>query len=298
MKNYLKVFLLIIFTLILCSCKEKEEYHLIELTSQELINNMFTEDNKSFIFAAINIQEDGYEQFLKDLNNLSKSAKKDIYYIDYYHMDIESSVYLYNIDGADFSTNSYYAYKNGKFEVAEYYTDFSSMYSSVKNFKTQGDITKISKDKKESALKEAKKLYQEGKISLAFDTLNKAIDLEEAKKEYNNNKYYKLLISWENFDFKDKSMTRLTYYSLIFYHGVNYFSIANKDTTYDENFDKEFNYEDYEQLFYYVKDDIIYTSKSEDGKYRATYKITYFDSNHLDIRNISSNKEYSFVRRT
>ncbi len=296
--KYFKIIILVLFLFIICSCKSKEEYSLIELTSEELVNNLFALEEKDFILAAVNEDKDNYEQFLRDLGNFTKSAKINVYYINYYHMDKDSSFYLSNINGVDFQDNSYYTYEDKNFTVAEYYTDFGTMYGKLKNFKSQGTIEKVSEEKKEEYIEEAKNLYDEGNISNSFDKLNRAWDLDKAKSIYQKNKYYKLLISWECFNFKDKEMKDLTYYNLVFYHGVDFFNIAKKDALYDKTFDKNFDYDQYEQLFYYVKDDIIFTKKDENNKFKKMYQITLLDNNRLDLLDIVNNKSYSFVRRT
>lgn len=297
MKRLLKIVVLLLLLVGICSCREKKEYYAVELTGEELARNIFTDDKKSFVFAMINEDKSDTEQFIKDLGSLAKSSKKNVYYVNYSHIDTDSSFYLFNIDAADFANNSYYAYDNGNFVKAEYYTDYATMYQDLKNFNNNGEIEYIADDVKKNYLEEANTLYAEGKISMAFDSLNKAWSLDEAKDIYKSNKYYKLLIAWEFFDFKDKELTELTYYSLIFYHGVPTFSVASKEGKYEKDYDKTFYPEAYQDLFYYVKDDIIYTSKSEDGKYSKTYEITRLDSNHLEFKDLKTKKEYNYVRR-
>lgn len=296
MKKSIKFFLLLLSVFFLCACREKKDYNLIEVTSEELVQNLFSEEKNSYVFAVVNASKDGYKQFMKDLKSLTKSAKMDVYYIDYNFMDVNSSLYLYNIDGLDFSTNSYFGVVDGSVKVAEYYNDFGSMYADLKNIKPKGDFTKVDEDTKNSYLEGAKKLYNEGKIGLSFDLLSKASNLSEAKSFYNESKYYKLLISWEAYDFKDADMKDVTYYSLIFYLGVNSFNLAQKEGKYDENFDKDFYYEDYDQLYYYVKDDIIYTTKKEDEKYTKTYQILSLSSNRMMLKDLKSGKEYAYSR--
>lgn len=298
MKKYIKIILIVFLIIILCACKNKEEYHLIELTSEELVINLSNEAN-SFIFAVLNDQKENYEKYVKDLESLAKNIKKDVYYIDSEHIDSMSSLALFTIEGSDFTDNVYYSFTNDHFEYMGHYEDFGTMYKNLKNIRYTGQIEYVNDETKQSYLDEAKRLYQTGFISKSYDYLNKAYTLDEAKEMYKNSKYYKLLNSWENYDFKNEELTEVNYTSLIFYHGVKYFNIASREGAFDDSFDRNFNFEDYTQLYYYVKDDIIYTSKNETGNYQETYKITKLDSNHLDLEETKKNgRTHNFTRRT
>jgi len=225
MKKIVKVFLLLLITIGLCSCSNKKEYKLVELTAEELVKNITSDEKKSFVFAIYNSQSSKGEEFLKNLQNVVNNAKLDIYYIDYYHMDSSSSGYFFDIGLEGYNQNGYYAFIDGKMMINNVYTDFKTLYTSIKDFGYQTEITKISQEQKLKYLKEAQKLYEEGLIASSFDELNKAWDLKEAKEMFTNNKYYNILNSWENYEIKDEIMT---YKSILFYHGVKYFYYINK----------------------------------------------------------------------
>lgn len=297
MKKTIKLFLIIATLFLLCSCKDSKTYELTELTSEELATNLLSKDSKGIVFAAYNSQQENSSQFLKDLKSVATNVKLDIYYIDYDHLDVSSSGLLFSMDGINLQTNSYYALINGELIVAEEYTDFTSMYKNLKSVGYKPNIIKTSDEQKKDYLKEAEKLYEEGQVSKAFDTLNKAWTLQEAKETYNNNPYYKLMISWETYVFKDKEMKDMNYYSLLFIRDANYFLKTNKRGIFGE-FTKPNNVNDYDKVYYYIKNDIIYTSTREKGTYKETYKITYIDDDHLNLTDLKDKKEYKFVRRS
>ena len=69
MKKIFKLFIILIFPVLLCSCNNNEnlEGKLVEISAIELTNNFYEKDCKDMIFATVNEHKKGYQQFLKDL---------------------------------------------------------------------------------------------------------------------------------------------------------------------------------------------------------------------------------------
>lgn len=297
MRKRIKILILIMLTFIVCSCSNKREYNLIELTGEELVENIFSEENKNIVFAFYNSSLSNANQFLKDLENTSNNAKLDIYYIDSNHLDSGSYLILSSLDTISPTYNSYYAYINGEYKVAEEYTDLKTMYNSLKEIGYKSNVIKKTKEEKLEKVEEANKLYEEGHISQAIGLLNYAWDLEEAKEAYSNGKYYNILDSWERYEFLNEKMEEVYYENIIFYYDSNTFEHALIKSKYNKDFQKPSSYDDYKSIYYYIKDDIIYTSDTESGKYKETYKITYIDSENLDLLNLKTKKEYQYILR-
>ena len=53
---------------------------------------------------------------------------------------------------------------------------------------------------------------------------------------------------------------------------------------------------DYEKVFYYVKDNIIYTSDTEDGTYKQRFKIMEVENTSFKLFDYKYNKEYSMYK--
>ena len=54
---------------------------------------------------------------------------------------------------------------------------------------------------------------------------------------------------------------------------------------------------DYEKVFYYVKDNIIYTSDTEDGTYKQRFKIMEVENTTFKLFDYKYKKEYKYTRR-
>lgn len=297
MKKYLRVIFLIVFTFTLCSCSDKKEYNLIELTASELTETLFSEENNNIIFAFYNSSLKDAKQFLEDLKRTSSTAKLDIYYIDSNHIDTSSFFILSSLDILSIDYNTYYARINGEFIVSDLYKDYKTMYDTLKEIGYKSNIKKESKEEKLKKIEEAKTLYDEGKISKSINVLNLAWDLEEAKETFNTRKYYNILKSWERYEYINSKTEEVYYENISFDYDSNTYSHALIKSKYNKDFKKPSYPDDYDTLYYYIKDDIIYTSDKESGKYKETYKITYLDSENLDMINLKTKKEYQYILR-
>lgn len=297
MKKIKNILIMSLLVLILCSCETKDNHKLIELTAQELVQNIYSEEEKSIIFAIIDNTEDDTEQFIKDLKTVSNNIDTNIYYVDYQHLDTSSAGELFFGFEGDLTTNSYHVISSNELKLTTDYTDFKTLFKDLKEHKYNTDIITIPKSTKKEYINSAKKHYQEGNIGLAYEELNKAWNIKEAKEEFNNNKYYNLINTWEskNIRYEDKEENdTIDYQSILFYFNVNYLYKINKTGKYSEF--KKPEMEEYKKLYYYVKDDIIYTSTKEDGTYKETYKIEELKKDYLSLTDLKNNKKYTYSR--
>lgn len=294
MKKLKLLILFFLLPIVLCSCNKKE-YHLIEITGDELVKNLIHED-KNFVFAIVDESEDDAEQFLKDLEGIVKSANINIYYVDYLHISNAAGFELINYYSTDFSTNAFFAFQNHSFVVANEYVDYKTTYSLLKDKAYTDELVRIDEDSKKEAIKEAQKLYKESKISAAHEKLCIAWDLEEAKEEHNNNKYYHLINGWERIEYTNDVPEKVRYTSLIINSGTDYYFLQ-KESGIAEEFEKPTALLNYEQVYYRLKDNIIYTSNREKGHYEETYQIDDVDSKYLKITDLKKNKKMTYVRR-
>ena len=66
---------------------------------------------------------------------------------------------------------------------------------------------------------------------------------------------------------------------------------------YNDNFEKPNSLDRYEKVYYYVKDDIIYTSDIENGTYKKRFKIVKIENTSVHLFDYKYNKDYIFTRR-
>lgn len=171
------------------------------------------------------------------------------------------------------------------------------MYKELKTITKTTSLNLVSAKTKEEYLKQADQLYSEGQISQAFNYLNKAWNTEEAKKTYQNNKYYKLINSWEAYKFLDDQHKKVEYYSFFFISNVNYFYQIIVEDNY-QDFEKPNDLSKYEKKYYYIKDDIIYISNYDNGKYKETYQIESINEERLTLIDIETKEKLNFAKRS
>lgn len=297
MKKYIQISILLLSIFILCSCKSKQKYELIEITSAELLNNVLSEDSVNFIYALYNENIDNSTNFLEDLKKVAPAIQTNIYYIDVNHIDVTSYTNLYYLGGLDTTINAYFAIKDKNVIANGEYLNYQTLYSSLATVDCKDEITRTSNEDKNSILDEAKKAYNEGNIVYSLDLINQVWNTKEAKDFYQESNYFNILNQWEFYDFKDDKMTDLNYTSIIFYKDIDCLFQVEKRTKYDSDFTTP-NFDEYEQLYYYIKDDIIYTSKKVDGNYKELYKIKYLDAKQLILTRTKDQKEYKYILRS
>ena len=292
-KRFLIIIIIFLITSIICSC-EKKEYQLIEITAEELVNNIMNED-KNFVFALYNEEEANATEFMSSLKNTVKNANINIYYMDFEHMNIEPAITLYSLETLGLDKNSYYVKQNNGIVLSEYYEDYGTMYKSLKSYAFSNTLDYISDKEKKNNLEEAKRLLSEGYVSKSYEKLGNAWTLTEAKEFYSENKVYEILDLWERYEFKDSELNKVDYHIMDFLINTNYYESATKSGEY-ENFDKTIDYDAYSKTYYYIKDNYIYTSKDE-KKYTKKYYIQYLDKDDLHLKDLKNNKVYKYIKR-
>lgn len=292
-KRFLIIIIIFLITSIICSC-EKKEYQLIEITAEELVNNIMNED-KNFVFALYNEEEANATEFMSSLKNTVKNANINIYYMDFEHMNIEPAITLYSLETLGLDKNSYYVKQNNGIVLSEYYEDYGTMYKSLKSYAFSNTLDYISDKEKKNNLEEAKRLLSEGYVSKSYEKLGNAWTLTEAKEFYSENKVYEILDLWERYEFKDSELNKVDYHIMDFLINTNYYESATKSGEY-ENFNKTIDYDAYSKTYYYIKDNYIYTSKDE-KKYTKKYYIQYLDKDDLHLKDLKNNKVYKYIKR-
>ncbi len=289
------IILLFTCTLFLTSC-EKKEGRLIELTSEELVANITKEALPNMVFAIWNSKRDNADEFMKSLKSVVNNANINIYYIDYQNISINQATMLFLLYDYNVSYNSYFVLENNDYVVEGDYSDFKTLYNALKNYSFKDEIEYVSKEKKLEYIENAKKLYNEGQIGQSKEFLNLAYTLDEAKEFHKNSSYYKLLEEWERFEFDKEDNNYATYYAKQFPTLRNYYFEVNKTGKF-EGFEKPYDISDYSKVYYYIKDNHIYTSSSEKGKYKKTYEIVMFDDKNLELKDLKTKKVEKYVRR-
>ena len=298
MKKILKLIIILVTPILISSCSTKDykEGQLVEISGIELTKNFAGEGVKDFIFAIVNETQPGYREFLVDLEKYAKETNKAIYFTYYNHLDTEAAFYIFNLFEADFTSNGYHVIEGGQITVTNEYVNYERLKSDLedKRFYTVLDYTS-EKDIKEN-LRLAQEEYDKGNISISYNYINRIWNTKEAKDFYNSHKELGIIKSWEHFKITDDKRDRITYRSLLFHHNVKYFlEILTKE--YDDVFEKPTNMAHYEQTYYYIKDDIIYTSDKEDGTYTKRFKIISVEHTSFKLFDYKYNKDYTYTRR-
>ena len=297
MKKIGKLLIILVITILLCSCKNKE-YGLIEISANDLKEAVYS-NTSNFVFAIVNTDYDNYEDFLTDLRIATERADLNVYYIEYKHVSSDASSFIIYDIGYDSGSGQYYGvYENGGINHSGYYTDFDSMYKNIYTSKYEGKLTLTSEEQQEEYIEEAKKLYAENKYNSARDLLSKAWPNEKAKEEYRYNQYYLLVGIWESYEFIDKNYTNMNFRSMYFLNGNDdyclFFEAKNKK--YD-GFKKP-GYQDLNYRYYHIKDDIIYMTNKENGDYEPYYKIVNLNAIELKLLDLKNkDKVITFQRR-
>lgn len=298
MKKVLKILLILIIPLIITSCGNKD-YHegeLVELSGIELTNNFTGPNSKDFIFATVNEAQEGYREFLADLEKYAKETNKAIYFIYYKHIDTDAAFYIFNLFEADFTSNCYHVVEKGQVTLTKSYNNYDKMKSDLENKRFYALIDYTKEEDVKKYLKEAQKELDNGNIALSLNYINKIWNRKEAKDFYAKNPELGIIKSWEHFIISNDKRKRITYRSLLFHHDAKYFlEILTKE--YYDSFEKPIDMAAYEMSYYYLKDDIIYTSSKEDGTYKKRFKILSVENTSFKLFDYKYNKEFTYNRR-
>jgi hypothetical protein len=297
MKKLKRLLIILLFPIFICSCDLKlEKAELIEISGIELTNNYFGENSKNFIFAMVNEFEKDDEQFLEDLKKLVEETNNTIYYVEYQHIDTEAAVILFNTYDANFTTNSIHLVENNELTVTQDYTNYEDMKNALKGKVLNIGLEYTSDKEAKEYLEQADKEYQAGNLAKSFDYINKIWNRKEAKEYFKEHPYLELIKSWEYVNITDTEPKKITYRSLLFYENYNFFFEIYQKRNY-EGFERSNNITDYTQVYYYLKDDIIYTSDKTDGTYEKRFKIKKVERHQITLFDYKYKKEYVFNRR-
>lgn len=297
MKKLIKLLIILFIPIILCSCEEpNNEGKLIEISAIELTRNFFGDNSKDFVFAIINEHKEGYKKFEEDLKKLVKETNRTIYYTYYQNIDTESALFIFNVYDAYFTSNAYHIVKDNDLILTELYTTYDKMKSDILENYVYEEIKYQSEKEIKDNLKNAKKEYEKGNISISFNYLNKIWDTKEAKEYYEQNQYLGLIKSWSHFTITDDKKPRITYRSLLFYHDSKVFYEALIKEYY-ESFEEPTSLDVYEPVYYYVKNDIIYTSDKENGTYKERFKIKEITKLKVHLFDYKYKKDFIYDRK-
>lgn len=298
MKKIIKLLFIILISIAICSCGNKKptEGQLIEISAVELTNNFYGKNSKDFIFAIINEHKSGYMNFKKDLERLVKETNQTIYYTYYQHIDTDSALLIFNVYDAYFTSNSYHIVENNEITLTKQYTTYDQMKTDLAYKNIYEELTYQNDKEIKSYLKKAKEEYNKGNIAKSYDSINKIWDTEEGKNFFNTHPYLGIIKSWEHFVITEGTKDKITYRSLLFYHNSNFF-YETLIKEYNDNFEKPNSLDRYEKVYYYIKDDIIYTSDKEDGTYKERFKIKEITKVKLHLFDYKYKKDYIYDRR-
>ena len=296
MKKILQLFIILCIPIFICSCGNKKEYHLIEITATDLVNHLSSEEHKDLVFAFVDETADKYNEYMDYLGKVVNNAKINIYYVDYNHIDISSDMALVEFMNITPEPLSYFIYKNGEIKVATPYEDYQSLYNNLKGLGIVEDIDITPKEELTTYYNKALEEYENGNIGLSNDYLNLSWTLDESKNFYKEHSIFNITHSWEDYEFKDDTLTDMTYTNLIFFPCYDYFISISEKGKY-EGYEKPEDLSKYVIQYYYIKDDIIYVNDTKEGTYKKLYQIKKVSPLYLVVTNLKNNKEYEFIRR-
>lgn len=287
-----KLITILIITLVLITItiiilpKDKKEYHLIELTGTELVQTIL-QDNVSITFALYNDKDIQAGDFYEDLKKTVKQANENIYYVNTNFVTIEFDEIISSVTGAEVNKQSYFAIQDGKIVLQNTYSNFKTMFKELNGKKYETKLKEISKEEKLKKLGEAKEQYKEGNIAKAFNFLCEAWTLEEAKEEYNNNPFYKILGSWGSYE-KVENEENTKYTNFYFMNYASELYIATKEDKI-EGFEKP-TIDEYKTYDILVKEDYVYI-KNKKNKYEKKYEIITISPYTLTLKD--NDKRYN-----
>lgn len=260
--------------------KNKTEYALIELTSEELLNT-FLDEKVSITFALYNEKDIQAEDYYNDLKKVVAQARENIYYVNTNFITSEFEQVMDAAFGTDTTSQSYYVIQDGNLIINNTYQGFNTMYKELNGKKYNTEIVETSREKKLEYLEEAKKYYQEGNIATAYNYLANAWNIPEAKEEYKNNPYYKLIGSWEMANVHSDN-EKMDYTNLVFLKFNSYLYTGTKTDKID-GFEKppmnEYILEEIQ-----IKNDKVYIKNKKTNKYEATYDIIKIEEYNITLQ--------------
>lgn len=261
--------------------KDNKDYTLIEITGQELLDVFVDDEEASITFALYNERDIQAEDFYKDLEKTSRQAHQNIYYVNTSHVTFEFEEIINTLTSRQPDILSYYVIKDGKILISKTYEGFNQLYKDLNGKKFDTKIPKTSKEKKLEYISQAQEAYKEGNIAGAHQLLAGAWDLQEAKDEWNNKPYYKLIGNWEHFEVQpDGKNTR--YLNIFITTYTSHMYVADEVVEIEGFTEPELN--KYKQYEIQIKDDWIYTKDPKTNKFKKKYEIIKSGMYSLELK--------------
>ncbi len=298
MKRVITYIILVLSIMTLCGCKDdRTNNKLIELQSSELLNYFLDNEKSNILVAVYYSQSDNAEQYKKALNDSLSRINNNIYYVDMDHLDEDSIMLLLDYLTCDYYENCYTAISDGEVVAENTFSDYTTLINDLKNVAIiEDEIKKIDKDTKLEYLEQAQEEYDKGNISVALEYVNRAWDLDEAKKAYRDNEYYKIIDFWEAYHKEDPYDDEVKYLSIGLY--------SVKQDFYDYEIEGKLSeiekpsFIKYNSKSYVLKGDIICVKNNENtSKYREKYRIIYVTDDRMQLEDLEDGKIYNYVRR-
>jgi len=287
MKKTIKITIIILISLCLFACKDK--YSLIDITSEEMANNLFF-DKSSFILAFYKENQNNSKEFIKDLNYIIDTQKTNIYLMKIDEISNSDTILLEMYFDSSITGNSYIAVENSNVTVKNNYSNNGTLVTDMLKAPVDDTFKRVPDEQKQNSLTKAKEYFSEGKISQSYYELLKAITLKEAKDFYKENEIkYNLIGTWVSTKKNSKGK----------YDGIYVEEKENIYTKYSAK-DSDLNDVDYDNkktVYFKVLDDIIYTCETEKVDYKKAFKIVDMTKDNLTLLNLKNNKTIEYIKK-
>ena len=290
MKKYLKILLIIIVALTLCSCKNKKEEELfaIEVTGNEFDTNFYKKEG-TYILASYNPKMSNSKEFIENLNKLGKELSAKIYYYDITPTINDAIFFLSTNTDIDISNNIFMVIKDGDLDALSEYETYEQMKDILANYEVTDDFTFTTKEEKEESLNKAKESFNKGDISNTLKYISESWILEESKELFNNNEVFKIINTW----LSTKTIDKKNYQEIMFSKSDNVCVISSyTEKELKKNKPSKIKFYDY-----LIKDGIIYLSDSDSQKAINSYKIKDLSSEKLVLEDNKTNKTIEYKRK-
>ncbi len=290
MKKYLKILLIILVALTLCSCKNKKEEELfaIEVTGNEFDTNFYKKEG-TYILASYNPKMSNSKEFIENLNKLGKELSAKIYYYDITPTINDAIFFLSTNTDIDISNNIFMVIKDGGLDALSEYETYEQMKDILANYEVTDDFTFTTKEEKEESLNKAKESFNKGDISNTLKYISESWILEESKELFNNNEVFKIINTW----LSTKTIDKKNYQEIMFSKSDNVCVISSyTEKELKKNKPSKIKFYDY-----LIKDGIIYLSDSDSQKPINSYKIKELSSEKLVLEDNKTNKTIEYKRK-
>lgn len=293
MKKKLKIILMLLLFLFISGCNNNKEYKIINISAEDLINNM--EHGKTMIVVCYADDVINSKTMRNELQNIANDIRSDIYRLDYYHIDMDFGYLLKYQYGFSADDNYYYVLEGTEVKVDEYYTNSVEAVRKLNEYQSSKDIELSQGSKIDKYLEQAEKYYAEGDLFKANEYISKGWSSEKARNYYNEHDEYKILHLWERYKTLNNSSDEFEYTQINTFTGE---SIYYKKTVKGESktFEKPHSH-DYDNKYYYkVLDKKIYTGTKAD-KLTPRFEIVFVNNERLVLNDLKTKERIEYIRR-